>query len=600
MDGLSTSRFLPEEKLQTRRPRKRTSASCDNNIDNGNGNGDSDNYTGGSDGSTSENHRTKRARLVTPASIPAHLTRKNLARLDEMARAGKQEKSGKNQRVAARLAILEESTADSSSSLSTKALSTTAPGFALQARDNGILDATGSRPPSNLAELRQLLAQPRASASPPESAYDEYAHAIQNTENEATVLFVTTPLLRTYPVQPYKTVLNQAWTAFPRDAGFNNGLSAPQPDFVQGLEMEAYRPLPVNKLVHGAVLYKDNPRSVTLPHIAGEWKGPGGDMREAALQTSYDGAAMVYARNQALAYHDQTDAPGHAAVSTFATDGSQVTFYAHYAAPRDNIHGHDGRDVEIEYHQYPIRSTSLVNSHDEYKAGRRALRNLQDHARDQSYALKDQLQAHHKQETRKMSGLGVALPMPNAEIQDADPVDTVDPDHGQRSLDDDDTEIAQPQELHEVGFSLPASLSTKGRKRKASLSHGSYGSRGSSSGVSRHQHEHDRASARVKVDETIPYEYGEDNAEVFYGYSKDNVEVSDEYDEDDVEVSDEYDEDDVEVKVEVSDEYSEDDVEVFHEYGENDVEVLHEYGEDNVEVYDNLVIAPEGVGDFRP
>lgn len=47
--------------------------------------------------------------------------------------------------------------------------------------------------------------------------------------------------------------------------------------------MEEFRPFLVDEYINGAVLYKDNPRSVTLPHIAGEWKGPGGDMREAAL-----------------------------------------------------------------------------------------------------------------------------------------------------------------------------------------------------------------------------------------------------------------------------------------------------------------------------
>ncbi len=41
---------------------------------------------------------------------------------------------------------------------------------------------------------------------------------------------------------------------------------------------------------------------MTLPHIAGEWKGPDGSMKEATLQSGYDGAALVYARNQALAH----------------------------------------------------------------------------------------------------------------------------------------------------------------------------------------------------------------------------------------------------------------------------------------------------------
>lgn len=67
-----------------------------------------------------------------------------------------------------------------------------------------------------------------------------------------------------------------AWVAEPpqsvkaKDVGFNDGLSAPQPDFVEGLCMQEYEPFLVNEYVSSAVLYKDNPCSLTLPHIAGE------------------------------------------------------------------------------------------------------------------------------------------------------------------------------------------------------------------------------------------------------------------------------------------------------------------------------------------
>ncbi|KAK0637393.1 hypothetical protein B0T17DRAFT_475825, partial [Bombardia bombarda] len=181
-----------------------------------------------------------------------------------------------------------------------------------------------------------------------------------------------------------------AFTAFPKDVSFNNGLSAPQPDYVEGLGMEEYRPLPVDKHVNGAVLYKDNPRSVTLPHLAGEWKGPGGDMREVTLQSGYDGAALVYARNQALTYQGKSDPPGHASITTFTTNGTHLNFYAHYATP--------ARDGTLEYHQFPIKSTNLVNSHGEHKEGRRGLRNEQDHAKRQSQALRDQLKEHYKKQ----------------------------------------------------------------------------------------------------------------------------------------------------------------------------------------------------------
>lgn len=325
--------------------------------------------------------RTKRARL----------TRQNLARFNKMGK---------------------KKTSDSSDdSGSTKTISTTASGFAIQARKNGILDPIGSKPPKNLEDIRKRIAKSRETASPPESVYEDYAYTVKRADNEATIVGDTLPLLKTYPREPYKRTLNQAFTAFPKDVGFNNSLSAPQPDFVEGLEMEEYQPFPVDEYVPGAVLVKDNPRSVTLPHIAGEWKGPGGDMREATLQSGYDGAALVYARNQALAHQGKADPPGHANITTFTTNGNQVNFYAHYAT--------EAEDGTLEYHQFPVKSTSLVNSHGEHKEGRRGLRNAQDHAREQSYALKDQLKEHYKQQ--RSSGLhtiaeGVpTLPVPGTE-----------------------------------------------------------------------------------------------------------------------------------------------------------------------------------------
>lgn len=49
-------------------------------------------------------------------------------------------------------------------------------------------------------------------------------------------------MLKEYDDEGYNRVLNQAFTGFLKDVGFNNGLSAPQPDFVEGLEMQEYRP----------------------------------------------------------------------------------------------------------------------------------------------------------------------------------------------------------------------------------------------------------------------------------------------------------------------------------------------------------------------
>ncbi len=271
-----------------------------------------------------------------------------------------------------------------------KTTSTTTSGFAIQARQNGMLDPISSKLPTNLEDKRERYARSRDTASPPESAYKRYVNRVAKAPDEATMVFeVGGELLKEYDDEGYTRAFNQAFTGFPKDVGLNNGLSAPQPDFVEGLEMEEYRPFPVDKHVDGAVLYKDNPHSMTLPHLAGEWKGPGKDMGEARLQSAYGAAALVYGRGQALSYLGKSDPPGHAEVTTFATDGTNLNIYAHYAVPSE--------DGTLEYHQYPIKSTNLIDSHQGFKEGRRFLRNTQDHAREQSYDLKDQLKEHWKQ-----------------------------------------------------------------------------------------------------------------------------------------------------------------------------------------------------------
>lgn len=67
-----------------------------------------------------------------------------------------------------------------------------------------------------------------------------------------------------------------------------------------------------------------------------EWKGRGIDMEEARLQSAYDEAALVYTRNQALSSVGKPDPAGHAGVMTFTTDGTNINFFAYYAAPSEN------------------------------------------------------------------------------------------------------------------------------------------------------------------------------------------------------------------------------------------------------------------------
>lgn len=113
-------------------------------------------------------------------------------------------------------------------------------------------------------------------------------------------------------------------------------------------------------------------------------------MKEARILAAYDGAALIYARNQALNAMGKPYLAGHTKVATFTTDGTNLNLFAHYAAPTE--------EGTLEYHQYPIKSINLIDSHQGYKEGRKHLRNAQDLAKEESYALRDELNDYWKAE----------------------------------------------------------------------------------------------------------------------------------------------------------------------------------------------------------
>ncbi|KAK4134963.1 hypothetical protein BT67DRAFT_360119, partial [Trichocladium antarcticum] len=310
------------------------------------------------------------------------LTRRNLVLFNKMGKT----KTGSNK-------VSSPSDSSDRATTTTKTISTTSSGFEARAYQNGIIGPRYSKPPTNIREIEGQHARPRETASPTESEHKRYACTISKAGNKATVVVeVSEKLLKKYDDDDgYVRSFNRAFTGFPKDVGFNNGLSAPQPDFVEGPEMQEYRPFPIHEYVPGAVLYKDDRYSVTLPHLAGEWKGPDVNIAEATLQSGYDGAALVYARNQALEFIGKPDPPGHGEVRTFTTDGTNINFYVHYAVPSE------GGDGTLEYHQYQYASANVKDTYQGHKDGRRGIRNEQDYARDQSYALKDQLKLHWKQ-----------------------------------------------------------------------------------------------------------------------------------------------------------------------------------------------------------
>ncbi|KAI0456356.1 hypothetical protein F5B21DRAFT_522790 [Xylaria acuta] len=252
-----------------------------------------------------------------------------------------------------------------------------------------------SKCPTNFEHIHAKFLQPSGSVSPTESEFKRYRRRIERAPNEPTILAMTHwMLLKQYEEEeddddddnkPYLSAFSQHFSGFQTDVGLNNWVSAPQPDFVEGLSKEQFDPFPLDA-VSGAVLYPDKEFSIVLPHIAGEWKEHGKSMQQAQNRSAYNGAALVYARTQALNYLGEKDSPGDAKVITFTTDGATLNLFANYASRSGN--------GNLRYRQYLIESHNLVESYDAFKAGRRMLRNAQDFAKEQSEGLRDRLRRH--------------------------------------------------------------------------------------------------------------------------------------------------------------------------------------------------------------
>lgn len=304
------------------------------------------------------------------------LSEKNLALLDNM---GKQSRA----------------LSTSSDSSTTTLLSMTAPGFAMRASKNGILDPCDSAAPSNLDEIREWHGRSRGSNSPTESEFKLYVRHVDGAQNEQSLLVQTAPrLLKDAKNTFYTPVFDQVWTGYDRAASFAQKLAAPHPDFAEGLEFTEFLPFPAHEELAGAMVRSDDRRSLVLPHIAGEWERDGGGMDAAQRQAAYNAAAMVCGRNEALALMGQPDPPGRSEVTTFATDGKQLCFYAHFST--------ESECGAVKYHQYRFASEDVKDTYEGHRKGRRALRNHQQRAMEKSYAMKEKLKEWWTNKQRDM------------------------------------------------------------------------------------------------------------------------------------------------------------------------------------------------------
>lgn len=231
-------------------------------------------------------------------------------------------------------------------------ISTTDTGFKEIFRANHGLTCYESQahPYANKSQIRHDFFQSRDSASPPPLLHLTIGQMLSEAVNERDIEKIVSqqilkdigPDLELFGMG-YKAKFDKQWVAFPENVGFNNGLSPPKPDLTEGYIRTTFPPI-INGLGGCATLVKDSPYYVALPHFVAEFKDVGKNMNQAELQAGYDGAAMVYARNQALAYLGQPDPPRHAAVASVITDGHNWKVFVHYSHENE-------KTKEVEWYQ---------------------------------------------------------------------------------------------------------------------------------------------------------------------------------------------------------------------------------------------------------
>lgn len=247
-------------------------------------------------------------------------------------------------------AILSSKTGSAATS-DAKSISTTHEDFEHRFRVNGAISVLKSRkiPPSNKDEATAYALKLRESASPTSSQQDYYLEELEQTSNEREVEeLMCGNILKPHRIPElreinYRAKIDKQWAAYPKDVGFNNGLSAPKPDRTEGYAQTTFPPN-INQLGGSATLVNNEESFIALPHFAAELKDFGKSLRQCEVQAGYDGAAMVYARNKALASIGQADPPGRASPITVASDGRTWRTYVHYSKENEETH-------KTEYYQ---------------------------------------------------------------------------------------------------------------------------------------------------------------------------------------------------------------------------------------------------------
>lgn len=250
---------------------------------------------------------------------------------------------------------------------------TTDPRFPRHALENGILPYNPSTPPSNFEDIKAFLEQDRKSPGPDQTEFTTYQQQVETAPGEAGVKSALQDnILQRRKYGVYKIEHDQQFSRFPGNVGFNNGLSAATPDWVEGyFKNYIDQQNPTFQLLGDSAV----PTAVTFPivlaHLVGEFKKLGGNLATGSQQAAYAAACLVYGRDLASLSMQKGIEPGMAYVGSFVSDGHYLRISVHYKTE-------DPISQATQYRQYVVFAANVQQDYEHFEIGYRMLRNLQD------------------------------------------------------------------------------------------------------------------------------------------------------------------------------------------------------------------------------
>lgn len=208
---------------------------------------------------------------------------------------------------------------------------TTDPRFPRLALESGILLHNSSVPPLNLEEIQVFLGQDRKSPGPGQIEFTTYEQQAETAPGEAGVKSVLQDnILQRRKYSVYKIEHNQQFSRFPINVGFNNGLSAATPHWVEGYFKDYFNQNPIVQSLEDSAVPTAGTFPIAIAHLIGEFKKLGGNLVIGSQQAAYAAACLVCGRNLARLSMQKTAEPGLAYVGSFVSDGHCLRISVHY------------------------------------------------------------------------------------------------------------------------------------------------------------------------------------------------------------------------------------------------------------------------------